>query len=156
MATKRKKGKRKRGKEMYCDACVLEEEMIFHEMTGKDKKIGCISHLALGEAYGNCLKKGSDAADRLFEFIEKLEKNKYVRVIGHDGIEHLLRNIMDYDELRMSASDAIHMATAIKNGCNEFKTADASDFQLLDEKKIKEATGKHIAISLPRSGNFRR
>jgi predicted nucleic acid-binding protein len=138
-----KKKKRREGPKWYCDACVLEKDIIFKEITNNTPKKPIISHLALGEAYGNCLKKGIRKANSFIEFINLLKKEKYLNTIGNDNIEKVFNEIMNNDEIRMSITDAMHLATAIKNKCCIFKTTDKNDFKGTNKKKIKEIAKKY-------------
>lgn len=128
----------------YCDACTLEEELIYHEVTSKNKKKMLISHLALGEAYGNCLNKGEVQAKALLNLIRKMKKSGFLNVVGNDNIEEIVTHIIKSD-LRMSFTDTVHVATALKKKCVTFMTTDKADFEEIDKLKITEL-GKKFGV----------
>jgi len=147
---KRRKEAKKRQKEnntpkWYYDACVLEKRLIYPEITSiKNPKIPIISHLALGEAYGNCLlDKGEEKADNFLKFIKLLKQNNFLYIKGNDGIDKIFNEINSSLDFRLSITDAVHLATAIKHECCIFKTADAKDFKEINKNKIKELGKKY-------------
>ncbi len=139
----------------YFDACALDfdPDQSVKDITNKTA-IAYISHLSLGEAYGNCLRKnfdktGEDANEAIFIFTNFVRRLKgFVNIIGNDDIDDIFSELRD--TFRLSITDAMHLATAIKNECNVFRTADP-DFNV-DRKKIndyvKKRNGREFAISM--------
>lgn len=132
----------------YYDACVLEEELIYHEITSKSKIKPIISHLALGEAYGNCLKNGEQQADDFLRFIGLLKKHGYLNIVGNDKIDKIFTHIRDSQDFRFSITDAIHLATAIRERCSVFTTKDKGDFEEIHKDKIKNLGRKYGILNL--------
>ena len=119
----------------YYDACVLDDRRVYEELINKHPpKESFISHLALGEALGNCLLKGTEAASAFFELIEKFQG--LIRIIGNDNIDSELDVIKNDTSIRLSITDSIHLATAFKNQCIVFVTADKNDFINIPRKKV--------------------
>ena len=114
----------------YYDACTLDEkvyEKIFKKVTtGKNPIVAVLSHLALGEVYGNLfLKKGRDQMDAFTEFLASLRVNGRIEVVGNDEIEDVLervRGVMSSE--RCDFTDVIHIATAMKRKCSNFLSDD--------------------------------
>lgn len=130
----------------YLDACVLDRDKnIYGDILTRVPKQVFISHLALGEAFGNCHKKGEDALKSFVELIGKLKTLSSVRVmvVGHDNIDEELAEVKATFPV-LKTSDAIHLATALKEGCYKFRTIDP-DFKL-EKKKVMEL-GKKFGIN---------
>jgi predicted nucleic acid-binding protein len=108
----------------YFDACTLESGtgvygLILNKLHPNDV---IVSHLSLGEAYGNSLLGGEDKTNAFVGLIQTFQK--YIKVVDHDGIDHIIKDIWDCEKIKLKMADAIHLATAIKNGCSVFHTSD--------------------------------
>lgn len=121
----------------YYDACALEFEFIIREITENQSGIkACISHLGLGEAFGNCHLKDKRSKRVLISVPFEVDRNKmsafvdlmenltdYLKVVGNDGVEEILQEIRtQFPDLGLT--DSIHLATAIKHQCSIFRTTD--------------------------------
>ena len=120
----------------YYDACALDSGTeVYGEMTSKSNPIRpIVSHLALGEAYGNCHNKGKAQEDAFLRLMRVASRK--MEIVGNDGIEEIL-SITKETFPKLSFTDAIHLATAIKFKCNIFRTSD-NDFCGLDHEKVKK------------------
>jgi len=134
----------------YYDACVLDElwfSDIMNEGTNRHcPKMIVLSHLALGEAFGNIYnKKKPEALLAFTDFINSLKKAAHVSVVGNDDDNYpSLFDQIRGDVSELSITDAIHVATAIKEECcniisNDRDINGLSDFKL---KKIKDRAAK--------------
>ncbi len=143
-----KKKKNKKIEKWYYDACTLDDNKgIYKEIFNKNPKEVLLSHLAIGEAYGNCLGKGSEETNAFTSLMDKIVKvkEKYnIKIIGNDRTESELEKVKSIIG-RVSITDAIHLATALKNKCRIFKTIDG-DFCGEPHLKIKEL-GEKCGIS---------
>lgn len=140
------KKKNKKMERWYYDACALDDsKKIYKEILNKNPKEILLSHLAIGEAYGNCLGKGEEEANVFTSLMDKIikVKEKYnIKIIGNDKTEFELEKVKSIIR-RISITDAIHLATALKNKCRIFKTIDG-DFcgeSPLKMKKLGEKCG---------------
>lgn len=132
---KKYKGKKTKQR-WYYDACVLDKEKnIFGNIVNKDHlRENIISHLALGEAYGNCLNKGEAQANAFIDLINSLKK--YIRIVGNDAPKEILDKVKDKFKI-LRLADAVHLATAIEYECDVFKTSD-SDLYKFSKREINE------------------
>jgi len=127
----------------YYDACVLDEHSyadIMNEGTRRHcPKTIVLSHLALGEAFGNIYNKQKPEALLAFtEFINTLKENAHVSVIGNNDDASLsLFDQIRGDVSELSLTDAIHVATAIKEACSNLISNDR-DINGLSEFKLKK------------------
>lgn len=121
------KGRQENTELWYYDACALEENKgVYADVLGRKPITAIISHLALGEAYGNCCYKSDEAREAFLELIDHLSDNKKLKIIGNDGVGRIMDEIkLEVD--RISDTDLMHISTAIKNKCQKFVTCD-SDF----------------------------
>ena len=126
----------------------VELETTLGEIINKKDGNNCIlSHLALGEAYGNSFKKGEEVFDGFIKLIGQLKP--FTNIVNHDGIESVLRDLLEEKEIRIEAADAIHVATAIKNRCEVLRTIDKGLYDI-PHKKVKalgERYGLDFSIS---------
>jgi hypothetical protein len=124
----------------YYDANSLDDgKGVYGEILNKHPKKTIISHLAIGEAYGNCLgdgKEKSEAFIRLMDSLMKIKDRKIIQIVGNDGINVQLDKVREKMD-RLSITDAIHLATALKHGCCMFKTSDR-DLKGLNDPLVKE------------------
>ncbi len=119
----------------YYDACTLEGEISYYKIINrKYPKEAIISHLSLGEAYGNCFSKGKDEASAFINLIEALRD--YIKIVGNDSIDDILEKIKAQIP-RLTMTDAIHLATALTNGCKIFVTTDSDFCGLKEEEKYR-------------------
>ena len=120
----------------YYDACTLDTHQAYTEILNHDRsKIrSIIGHLSWGEALGNCYIKGKDKYEALNELIGRFIS--LVVIVGHDDTEDILRRIRE-EFPRLSITDALHFATAIKQGCQNLRTMDR-DLYGLDKEQIKK------------------
>jgi predicted nucleic acid-binding protein len=109
----------------YYDACALEGEKVYDEMytNTKFKIYPLVSHLSFGEAYGNVLDKGKKQISDFNRLISTVKEHCGLKVVGNDGIKSIYNKIQEINS-RLSLTDSIHLATAIKNKCEIFKTRD--------------------------------
>ncbi|MFA5714564.1 MAG: PIN domain-containing protein [Candidatus Paceibacterota bacterium] len=111
----------------YYDACALDEDKgIYGDVLGKKPIIAVVSHLALGEAYGNSSHKSEEAGNAFLELINHLKSYKILKIIGNDGTGKIMEEIKTEVD-RISETDLMHISTAIKHKCQRFVTSD-SDF----------------------------
>lgn len=124
----------------YYDACVLDyDKGVYGEITSKkNPKEVLLSHLALGEAYGNCYSKGEDTTKAFLELMRIIKK--HIKVVGNDGIDKVFNDVRTTFPA-LAICDSIHLATAIKNQCNILRTVDP-DFCGLDPSKVRELAQK--------------
>ncbi|MGM5488570.1 MAG: PIN domain-containing protein [Nanobdellota archaeon] len=123
---------------LYYDACTFESEDTQIEIINNKHQYSVTSHLSLGEAYGNCIKKDQEAVSALVEYIEKLG-DKLI-IVGNDHIEKEIEEIKRSIS-RISVTDTIHLATAIKNKSCSLRTLDR-DLNGLPKKKVKTLAEK--------------
>lgn len=131
----------------YYDACTLDGNLyedIFREVTSKHcPKLAVLSHLALGEAYGNLLEKKSKLEMNAFtDFLDKLKLTQRVLIVGNDEVEDIHEKIVGAMPARSSLTDTIHIATAIKNECCNI-LSDDQDLTGID--KVKKDKIKKVA-----------
>jgi predicted nucleic acid-binding protein len=127
----------------YFDACTLEYStgvygVIINKLEPND---AIVSHLSLGEACGRAIEKGKDNLDAFVLLIEALRTR--IKVVGNDSIDSLIKEIWGEEGIkRISITDAIHLATAIQNGCSAFHTADG-DFCNASPDGFKAIAARH-------------
>lgn len=110
------------GFKYYYDACALESSSeIYKEIVNGRANDHIVSHLSLGEAYGSCLYKGTEQSEGFIGLITSIKS--YIKIVGNDVPEDLLTDIKN-DISSLSATDTIHVATAIREGCSVLKTTD--------------------------------
>ena len=124
----------------YYDACVIEREFFYSEITGKTKKYRrfITSNLAIGEAFANrceSSKKDNNPTDFVVLINWLREANK-LEIKSNAGItiRRLTKTILE-DFPFLDIADSVHLATAIKNKCQVFRTTDRH-FIEEDQKKI--------------------
>lgn len=125
----------------YFDACVLDESLYEEILKSACEKpqhpiVIVLSHLALGEALGNIFDKGGGGKlDKFVKFLDALRKNGYVEIVENDHkVEEVYNKV--YRCLRPgNFADAIHVSTAILNGCTHFYSADPDIVGLSRENK---------------------
>ena len=125
----------------YYDACTLDKSKSeYAEMFNSKYKIQpVISHLAFGEAFANSYIKGKENLDAFVLLMEKLRP--FIKVVQNDGYRGILENIKESFP-SLSNTDAMHLATALENGCVCIKTIDP-DFCGLNRKKLSELGAKY-------------
>ena len=109
----------------YYDACALEGDKIYNEMytNTKIKIYSIVSHLSFGEAYGNVLNKGEKQISKFNNLVATVKEHCGLKVVGNDGIKSIYNEIQKIN-FRLSLTDSVHLATAIKYKCEIFKTRD--------------------------------
>jgi len=122
----------------YFDACVLDKnkDSIADIVNNAKHRQNCVSHLALGEAYGCCLSKGkgNEKAEAFVQLINSIKK--YISVIGNNISKKILDDVkLKFPKLKLA--DAIHLATAIDAKCDMLCTSDYDIYQY-DKKDINE------------------
>jgi len=133
----------------YYDACVLDHEKSYHEIVNKnDLRINYVSHLSIGEAYGNCLRKGKDE-NQAAAFINLINTvKKYINIIGNDGRSEYFNKVRTKFS-HLDLCDTVHLSTAISYSCDILLTNDCH-LSGLDAKEIKELSeelsGKKLII----------
>jgi len=133
----------------YYDACTLDSslETVAEIINKFHPKQAYTSHLALGEALSNCYLKSvaNDNMEILNAFINLLSKlTKYIKIVGNDGIEKIIKGVEELCPVR-SITDKIHLATAIREKCNVFRTTD-HDFVSCSQSQQK-ALGNAFGMS---------
>ena len=126
----------------YYDACALEGEEALSEIINKRIPNAILSHLSLGEAYGVSLSKGKEKSECFIELIDRI--SNYIKIVGNDNIDNVFEVVRD-EIPRLSITDAIHVATAIKYKCRTLRTLD-KDLKGKDGKKILQL-GNRFNIS---------
>ena len=128
----------------YYDACMLERKKSdYGEMfRSHNPIIPILSHLSLGEAFAGAYRKGPEKLEAFVALIESLRL--FIFVVENDGKSKLLEDIKENFEL--SDTDAMHLATAISNGCVCIRTIDP-DFVGLNQKILYDFGRKY---GLPR------
>lgn len=141
----RKPDCKKVNERFYYDACTLDyDKKTFDEIINKNKKFNIkslVSHLSLGEAYGNCKRKGLNVENSFTDLVAKL--GNYLTVVCNDGIEKEFKKVKEMFPT-LSITDAIHVATAIKYECSVLRTTDRDLFGL-PSKKVTQL-GTHFSI----------
>ena len=140
-----------RKQKWYFDACVLDKKKggVIEDIINNAKhRQNCVSHLAIGEAYGSCLcKGGGNREEKARAFIELIDAIKNcISIISNDI------NKAFFDEVKKSCpklkvADAIHLATAIDAKCDIFCTSDHDIYQY-DNKDVKELSQKCTGYDL--------
>ena len=119
----------------YYDACALEENKdVFKDVLRKKPTMAVVSHLSLGEAYGNCCHKSDVLRESFLELIDKLRNIKRLKIVGNDGTSKIMEEIKDTVD-RISETDLMHISTAIKQKCQKFVTCDHDFCGLTADKK---------------------
>ena len=132
----------------YYDACALDNDKNTYKeifSNNKHRKIESLaSNLSVGEAYGNSYrKKGKEAADSFMNLMRVLNKTGAFKIVDHCDIKKLFFEIVE-NFPRLDIPDAIHLATAIKNGCCNLRTVD-SDLYKIPAKDIRDLAKKFQA-----------
>jgi len=122
----------------YYDACALEGERAFDEIINKRLPNAILSHLSLGEAYGTCLSKGEEKSKSFIDLIDKI--SSYIKIVGNDNIDNVFEVVRN-EVPRLSITDAIHFATAIKYKCKNLRTSDG-DLKRINRKKVLLVSNK--------------
>lgn len=133
----------------YYDACTLDKDRgifaeIINQKRQKHPKICFFSHLALGEAYGNCFLKGKEQTEAFFELIESMRG--FVCIVENDGVDRVFKEVRE-EFPRLGIMDAIHLATAIHLNCEILRTTDR-DFHGLRSDAVKEFSKKINGMAL--------
>lgn len=128
----------------YYDACALDSKLgTYSQIVNKKNppRETIISHLSLGEAFANSHRKGKEVSETFAELIENLRG--FFRLEGNDGIESEL-TVIQGEVARISLTDAVHLATALKYDCNILRTTDKDLLGIPKArlKKIAEKLGK--------------
>ncbi len=126
----------------YYDACALRySRSIVDEIRGKSiRNEIVISYLTLGEAYGTCCNESEELEEFFNELFEDVKG--HVTIISNHVSDILLSKIRDECKI-IKVIDAIHLATAIKNGCEVFRTADRDIYGLTNvtRKRLRKISG---------------
>ncbi|MEK6921841.1 MAG: PIN domain-containing protein [Nanoarchaeota archaeon] len=136
----------------YYDACTLDAEVSINQILNLHHNHGAnalTSHLAIGEAISNVYHKEKKdpikAVGEYFNLIESLKQQEKLEVCGNDDVEKVFNDIKTtFPDL--SFTDAIHLATAIKNKCQQLHTLDPDLYQL-DHKKLKDLAERHCCYT---------
>ncbi|MCK5510388.1 type II toxin-antitoxin system VapC family toxin [Candidatus Parcubacteria bacterium] len=127
----------------YYDACTLDEKVykkIFQDVTSsKHPVMAVLSHLALGEVYGNLFsKKGKKQMDVFTDFLEALKRQRRIEIAGNDGVEEILERVQGVlSSERNDFTDLVHIATAIGCGCSNILSDDRGLTGIETNKKDK-------------------
>lgn len=104
----------------YYDACTLDcSTDVYGEMISKHhpKQI-FLSHLAIGEAYGNIYEQGEERIEQFNELLERLRdylRDSQMKIIGNEKIKDEFEQVVaTFPE--MDIVDAVHVATAMLMG----------------------------------------
>lgn len=108
---------------IYFDACALESKLLYEQFYSNYKfgNVFIVSHLSLGEALGNC--KNEKQKNAFIGLLNNLEKDFKICVVENDNCDAIFNNITK-KFLRLSLTDSLHLATAIKNKVDLFYTTD--------------------------------
>ncbi len=120
----------------YYDACAMRHSRkIIDEIRGKSMNGEVvISYLTLGEAYGSC-RNESEEFEELFEEIFDGIK-EHITIVSNYVSESLFNNVRK--ECRaIDIVDAMHVATALTNKCEIFRTADRDIHGLTNSTRKK-------------------
>ncbi|MDO8660991.1 MAG: PIN domain-containing protein [Candidatus Woesearchaeota archaeon] len=132
----------------YYDACALESRVYLEisNLLRKHATVAVTSHLALGEAFGNCLRKSKERdkpeiLKSFLQFITDLNNAALLHVVGHDDV------LEQYDSVRarigrINIADAMQLATALKNQCSQVRTTDA-DLLGLNKKHLQQVAEQY-------------
>ncbi|TRZ80564.1 PIN domain-containing protein [bacterium] len=131
---KRDGNRKKKGVEgrWYYDACVLRAgRKTIDEIRGKSrrKKI-LISYLTLGEAYGSCCNEDKAVEEAFRELFREIRE--LITIVNNDIPYKLFEGIREECK-RIGVADTVHLATAIKNNCENLRTADRDIYGLTKE-----------------------
>ena len=131
----------------YYDACALESTReVIREIANLREKYNTIaltSPLAIGEAYGACLRKARDKEtpeilEGFLELIKMLYDQNLLYVVGHDAAmepyKKLLEMKKEIDNQRLQVGDILHVATAIAFHCQHLITTDQDLLGFLPKK----------------------
>ncbi len=121
----------------YYDACTLDLKSTYPEIVNNKKKrsiSAVVSHLALGEATGNCHYKGEEKYSAFLDLIYKTLP--FVQVVGHDGIGKQMKKVREIFPA-LAITDCVHLATALKGRCELMRTTD-SDLHKLNKAEVKK------------------
>jgi predicted nucleic acid-binding protein len=132
---------KKYSQKWYYDACALDYDLdVYGEMTSKNNpKQIVLSHLALGEAYGNCYLDGEEKARLFIQLLERLREifNKHqMLIVRNENIYKQFGKVREHFEV-LDIADAMHIATALKHKCNNIRTID-SDLAGLQKLKVRQ------------------
>lgn len=126
----------------YYDACALRHGRgIVDEIRGKSiKKDILISYLTLGEAYGSCCNESEEFEEFFKDLFENIKK--YITIVSNHVPDRLFNEIREECKT-MKVADAMHIATAIENGCEILRTADRDIHGLTNatRKRLREISG---------------
>jgi len=127
---------KKRKERCYYDACALDYDKGTYSYIINERYYveSMASYLSLGEAYGNCYKKGEEKLKAFTKLME--ESRDLIKIISNDYIEEQLEMVRKKFK-RLTITDAVHLATALKHRCKIFRTIDP-DIYKLDPEKVKE------------------
>ncbi|MBX4198321.1 PIN domain-containing protein [Candidatus Parcubacteria bacterium] len=126
--------KEKTRERWYYDSNTLDNQVTYKEIIDKNHPIEVvISHLAIGEAYGNALHKSEEAAEILIDILNKIKR--YIKIVQNDGPDRIFNDVRDTFD-RLTVTDALHLATAIENDCCILRSCDP-DLCGLDGPKLK-------------------
>ncbi|MFT4326546.1 MAG: PIN domain-containing protein [Candidatus Woesearchaeota archaeon] len=127
-----------KNRQCYLDACALHESKSMlgqlYSKKSKEKIQPITSHLSLGEAIGNILYKKHADPKVFVESIEKFIAKGILKITGNDDVKKYMEAINLH--IRLSETDTMHVATAIKNKCDIFITTDSD---ILKQKKALES-----------------
>ncbi len=131
----------------YYDACTLDHKLTTYGEIINDEHISITSNLAIGEGCANCLLKwnnikGYDVLDSFIDLLKKLRDQDLLKIVGNNDIESILARNKE-SVPRLSVTDSIHLATALREKCCIFRTID-NDFDELTkniEKRIANENG---------------
>ena len=98
------------------------QEKIYFEIIKQEHSISqIVSHLSLGEAFVNCLRKSEEQAKAFIDFINKLYP--YLRLVGNHDIEKQFESVR-HKCPNLSITDTIHLSTALRYKCETLRTND--------------------------------
>lgn len=125
----------------YYDACTLDEGLVsLDEIINKSHfHKAYTSNLAIGEACANCFNTNEEQFSAFVDLLRRLRK--YIEIVGNDGVEE---TILEIKELcpRLSLTDSMHLATALREKCCVFRTTDLG-FDDVTKDIGKQLANKH-------------
>jgi predicted nucleic acid-binding protein len=142
----------------YYDACTLDSRLsTYGEMINAPHQ-SYTSHLAIGEACGNFLNKydNFEFLETFIDLLKKLKETGKLKIVNNDGVETILQQIRELVP-RMSITDSIHAATAIREKCCILRTIDSDfdDFTKPVCKKLANDNGMSIFAVSPMSAKYK-
>src|SRR3989338_3111162 len=120
----------------YYDACTLDAslESLDEIINKRNFHKAYTSNLAIGEACANCFNTNDEQFDAFVDLIRRLRG--YIEIVNNDGVEEIVAQIKVICS-RISFADRIHLATALREKCCNFRTID-KDFTAVTRRDCEK------------------